>query len=103
MLDVYQVEGIVKQAQAEFRQQFEKDYPDIVEMLTEKIIMAAKRGETETTITFFVEPKNIEDIEKYLIFKGFYVKDSSYEITRKISKNSTETSLPYIRLLWPKG
>jgi hypothetical protein len=43
MLDVYQVQGIVKQSQAEFRQKFELEHPDIVEFLAEKIIEEAIR------------------------------------------------------------
>jgi len=74
MLDVYQVQGIVKQAQAEFRLKFEQDHPDVVEFLAEKIIEAARNLDDSVTI-FASDYKNVgnEKIGKYLSNKGFYI------------------------------
>jgi len=73
MLDVYQVQGIVKQAQAEFRLKFEQDHPDVVEFLAKKIIEGARNLDDNVTI-FVSDYKNVgnEEIGKYLSNKGFY-------------------------------
>jgi len=79
MLDVYQVIGIVKQAQAEYKDSFEKRNPDLVDYLSERIIEKAQLGELNTNIftkdIFDRFPNNvvIENIIKYLTIKGFYV------------------------------
>jgi hypothetical protein len=107
MLDVYQVQGIVKQAQAEFRQKFEQDNPDIVEFLAEKITEKAKLGETSMSlqVTHKFTKKYLElhpeddrfisqeDYAKYLTFKGFYVRKS-------IALEGADYAL---EISWPKG
>jgi len=93
MLDIYQVVNTVRAAQFEFKNKFEEDYPDLVELLTNEIIFAAKNGDTETKINFWkylnkskynffemsVETRNLyfNKVEKYLNIKGFYTKTHS--------------------------
>jgi hypothetical protein len=109
MLDVYQVEGIVKQAQAEFRQNFEKDYPHIIEFLTEKIIEQAKLGETVVILPIekiIIQSKIYIDskkIIKYLTIKGFYIDEY---MDHEVIYNGTEKTLnpiPSIKIRWPRG
>lgn len=75
-LDVYQVQGIVKQAQAEFRQKFEQDHPLVVEFLTNEITLGAKNLLERKIIDVTSILKEVEylNIEKYLNLKGFYTK-----------------------------
>jgi hypothetical protein len=125
-LDVYQVQGIVKQAQAEFRLKFEQDHPDIVEFLAEEILKRAREGETTLNLSFepylqknseelgkdsnehkvilfwFSQEKNIQDIVKYLNFKGLYTKRNQTEARNNgalIYQYDTKT----IDISWPKG
>jgi len=104
MLDVYQVQGIVKQAQAEFRLKFEQDNPDIVEFLAGKIVAEAKEGRTELVLDIkdiAFDLVSISDIEKYLNFKGFYT--SLRSTTVKGSFTTYTVNDDKIEIKWPKG
>jgi len=104
MLDVYQVQGIVKQSQAESRQKFEQDHPDIVEFLAGKIVAEAKKGNTELileTKDISTDSVSIYDIEKYLNFKGFYT-DICATTVRGSTMNYTVND-DKIEIKWPKG
>ena len=118
MLDVYQVSGIVKQAQAEFRQKFEEEHSDIVEFISKKIIESAKLGDVETEISFedlmreklfdgkqdFNDKSLLEaisllkNIKKYLEFKGFYVDKAYKDYMGKYVVDDFA-----IKIKWPKG
>lgn len=126
MLDVYQVQGIVKQAQAEFRLKFEQDHPDIVDFLAEEILKRAKEGETTLDLSFetyfenkakelgedsneykvilfwFTQNKNVDDIVKYLNFKGLYTKRIKTE-DRDHGALIFEYDTKSIQISWPKG
>jgi len=108
MLDVYQVQGIVKQSQAEIRQKFEQDHPDIVEFLAKAITDESKKGHTMTDI--FVPCRFQTTIDKnlfedYLCFKGFFVKilwsDDKQETLSEWHDEKRQNLV--LRVSWPKG
>jgi hypothetical protein len=114
MLDVYQVEGIVKQAQAEIRNKFEKDHSDIVEFLAEKIVEEAKLGHTETKIDltkFLNDEEFIYRVEDYLTYKGFYIRVESsnnkesidLDDDGKVKKHIVLPIYDSLNIRWPKG
>jgi len=118
MLDVYQVTGIVKQAQAEYREKFEKENSDIIEFVSKQIIDSAKNGDTETTIFFhdFLrekfkgehdkwglerETRLMNDFIKYLNIKGFYPEKCKLK-SYYPSETEYETEFE-LKIKWPKN
>jgi hypothetical protein len=114
MLDVYQVQGIVKQAQAEIRNKFELDHPDIVEFLAEEIIKEAKLGHTETKIDltkFLKDDEFIYRIEDYLTYKGFFIRVESsnnketidLDDDGNVKRHVVLSIYDSLNIKWPKG
>jgi hypothetical protein len=107
MLDVYQVSGIVRQGRFEYIEKFEKEYPDIVNFLTEPIHKAAAQGEVDTKIHASKYKNQVYDIKKYLIYKGFYV-DITGEFIKTIGNDglprmqSDFENKPVLTVKWPK-
>lgn len=111
MLDVYQVQGIVRQAQAEFRYKFEQDYPEIVEYLANEIIEAAKKGLLFTCVHIDIGKFSIFKIEEYLNFKGFYTEIQPGTCVKKVvhdGGNDSKTTVrndylfDELKIKWPK-